>query len=321
MNTKKHFLILVADKEQEKALRELSKRIGGNDLPNMDKLINQDLNTTFDHLYLCVSDDFKESYIKCLHGWPDYMKYFPIVYTTKEFLDWFENEYYPIKDYEIIKHFPHASVELPELINNSWHLDNPEIYRYNLKMSDVGVDHLFKDIPGIEIKAKYSRLFCDVERFKDNNKEPMSKLGQGYMYYNFYDGTPFFRIPLIGSVKEEEAVEKYYDEHHNRLNNAVKAAFTKKKKVLLLDIHSYSDELADAIGKKGPYPDICIGINSNYYDEKILNLIIRKIKERGFSYQINFPYEGSIIPTSILDGTLKGELCTIMIEVNKRIYL
>lgn len=316
MKTKPYLLVAVSTKEQEQQLRELSKKVGGNELPNMDCLINQKWDKPFDHLYLCVSDDFKESCIKCLHGWLDYSSWGGRIKHMPDFIDWYENEYMPLMNYEIIKHIPHASLELPKI--DIFDRPSKENCKYNLKMSDVGIYQFFKWIPGIEVEAKYSRLYCDVERFKDNDKEPMAKLGQGYIYEKYYDGKPMLRW---NSKERKREIDAYYDEHHKKLNAAVKSIFDKGKKVLLLDLHSYSDELANSLGKKGPYPDICIGINDEYYDEKILNLIIHKIKEKGYTYQINYPYEGSIIPVGILDGSLKGEICSIMLEVNKRIYL
>ena len=70
-----------------------------------------------------------------------------------------------------------------------------------------------------------------------------------------------------------------------------------------------------------PFPDICIGIEENYYDQKILDSIINKIKELGYSYEINYPYKGSLVPNSIYNKKIKGKVISIMLEINKRIYL
>ena len=88
----------------------------------------------------------------------------------------------------------------------------------------------------------------------------------------------------------------------------------------LQDLHSFSDEQATLIGKKGPFPDVCIGLNDENYDKRILNVIIKKVEDNGFTFRINFPYEGSILPVG-LSSSEKKQVTSIMIEVNKRLYL
>ena len=50
-------------------------------------------------------------------------------------------------------------------------------------------------------------------------------------------------------------------------------------------------------------------------------MIIAKIKELGYTYKINYPYKGSLVPNIIYKGKLKGRVISIMLEINKRIYL
>ena len=52
-------------------------------------------------------------------------------------------------------------------------------------MSDFKVDKLFENIDAEKVKCKYSRLYCDVERFKDDELEEMSKYGQGGSIYSY----------------------------------------------------------------------------------------------------------------------------------------
>lgn len=220
----------------------------------------------------------------------------------------------------VIKHIPHSSIELPNGFLDDIEISEAEFNRYNLKMSDVAVDELFTDIQGIELKAKYSRLFCDVERFKDNNLEVMAKLGQGYNYTNFYDGKSF------GKAKKhherwDKVIEDYYDEWHRNLDETVTKEINKGRDVLILDIHSYSDDLANHLGKKGPYPDVCIGFNDMCFSKEILNQIIDEVERKGLTYAFNYPYSGSMIPNVILSGGVKGNVYSFMLEVNKRLYL
>ena len=218
-----------------------------------------------------------------------------------------------LKDYGVIKHIPHASISFP---NNSGVRYNMST---NLKLSDLFIDILFKDIKGLEIKALYSRLYCDVEKYQDNSLEEMYRFGMGYIYTkDIFTGEDIKRNHFD---KEKNKIDEYYQNHHNRLLIETRKILAQGKKVLILDLHSFSEKYASLIGQKGPYPNICIGVNSNQsYDSKILELIINIIKEKGYSYQINYPFSGAMTPNGLTDEE-KDKVTSIMLEVNKRIYL
>lgn len=215
-----------------------------------------------------------------------------------------------------IIHMPHTSLDVPEEFYEGLIISKEEFNYYNLMMSDVGVDFLFKELNGVKIKPKYSRLYCDVERFRDDNDEIMSKVGQGVIYTHTFDGKEFH----MNSKEYKEKVLKYYDNYHSNLDEITKQLLSKDDTLLILDIHSFSDKMASA-NNEGTFPDICIGIEPDYYNEEILNRIITRIKQKNLSYAINHPYKGSLVPNCIYRGEVKGNVISIMIEVNKRIYL
>ncbi len=218
---------------------------------------------------------------------------------------------------KVLLHIPHISLKVPKIFYKGLLISKDEFRKYNLKMSDIYVDYLFKDIKGKRIKAKYSRMFCDVEKFKDETQEFMSKYGQGVIYTHTYNQILFHQH----DEKYKKKVYKYYDRYHKKLDRISKRLLSKNNKLLILDIHSYSNEQA-LYHHNGEFPDICIGIEEDYYDEDILNKIISNIKEKGYSYKINYPYIGSIIPNIIYNNDkYKGRVISIMLEVNKRIYL
>ena len=226
-----------------------------------------------------------------------------------------------LKDTIIIKHIPHSSLLFPEDYDddNLKRIYGLDYKIQNIKLADLFVDYLFKDIKGIEIKAKYSRMHCDVEKYRDNKKEIMSKYGLGYIYTkNIFNNKPYHR----NLIQDKKDIDTYYDNHHRRLTNETKKILSKGQKVLILDLHSYSDEQALLIGKQGPFPDICIGINDNdnQIDQRLLNLIIKIIKDYGYTYQINYPYRGSVIPNNLTPQE-RDHVSSIMIEINKRVYL
>ena len=222
------------------------------------------------------------------------------------------------KTIKTILHFPHVSLKVPKYFYEGLKISRYEFNCYNLTMSDVGVDTLFSHLDFIKIIPKYSRLFCDVERFKDDKLETMAKYGQGVIYTHTYDGINFHN-------HDSEYVKKvlaYYDKYHKMFDKIVASYLDKCDILLILDIHSFSNKQASHL-VSGEYPDICIGIEKDYFDQEILDKIILSIKNKGYSYAINFPYKGSIVPNIIYNNkhSIKTRVVSFMIEVNKRIYL
>ena len=216
----------------------------------------------------------------------------------------------------IILHMPHVSLEVPDEFYDGLVISRNLFRKYNLEMTDLGVDELFKDYNYIKIIPKYSRLYCDVERFRDDEIEVMSKYGEGVVYTHAYDGVEFH----MHDSDYKNKVLEYYDSYHKDLDDITKRLLEEDDELLILDCHSFSDKMAKHFFKE-PFPDICIGIEENYYNQDILNKIVSKIEELGYTYKINYPYIGSLVPNCVFSGKIKGKVCSIMLEINKRIYL
>ena len=67
-------------------------------------------------------------------------------------------------------------------------------------------------------------------------------------------------------------------------------------------------------------PDICIGADNTYVNEKLIIFTVEHFKKCGYSVEINKPYSGTIIPNKYFSKKEK-RLSSIMLEINKRIYL
>lgn len=177
----------------------------------------------------------------------------------------------------VILHMPHTSQEVPTEFYEGLLISRQEFNRYNLLMSDVGIDTLFKDLDGYRVRPKYSRLFCDVERFRNDKDEVMSKVGQGVVYTHTFDGVEFHK----NDAEYKTLVLKYYDEYHKRLDTLAENLLEQDKDLLILDLHSFSDQMASSI-QAGPFPDICIGVEEEYYNEDVLNQIKEEIHKKGY---------------------------------------
>lgn len=214
----------------------------------------------------------------------------------------------------IILHIPHASTKLPKIFKEQkFELNNQEIQDFNYKICDLYTDKLFSFLKFKNIKFKYSRIFCDVEKYVDDNKEVMSKYGMGVIYSKTHKQKTFF----IPSQKYKNYVlNKYYFCHHDKLTKLTQKNINKKK-TILVDCHSFSKEII--IDKKldNQLPDICIGINNYETDKNLLEYIKNYFLNLNYSVAINYPYCGAIVPNNLVDN--KNNLFEIMLEINREI--
>ena len=112
----------------------------------------------------------------------------------------------------LLLHIPHASLRLPQGFWRDVTVDR-KIIEHNLRfMADYKVDELVRDIDCHKVTAKYSRLYCDVERFQNDAlklKTYIEKLGYScalnYPYAGALVPMDFYRdrTPGLRSVKLE----------------------------------------------------------------------------------------------------------------------
>lgn len=154
----------------------------------------------------------------------------------------------------VLLHIPHASLEVPEEFYPGLTISRARFRRYNLEMCDIGIDELIRDLPGERVIAPFSRLYCDVERFRDDAKEPMSSRGEGVVYTHAYDGTAFHHH----DDAYRNRVIAYYDGYHERLNDTAEQILSREGSLLIPGCHSFSDKMASHFFSP-PFPDVCIG--------------------------------------------------------------
>ena len=211
---------------------------------------------------------------------------------------------------KFIIHIPHASLDILPGFKKRLTVSYSDFQRENIFISDYLVDRFVPDNFNNIVKFKYSRMFCDVERYLDDSKEEMSKYGMGVLYTKDSNGKVF-----VNRDKDEEWIINIYKSHHKELDNMVADVLEKKGKCFIIDLHSFSDEFVDKMFNKKNNPDICLVINKSNYDKELVLKTISHFKKYGYSVRINYPYSGSIISNRFPDVN------SMMIEINKRVYL
>lgn len=197
----------------------------------------------------------------------------------------------------VIVHIPHPSLKCPSIFYKNLICSKKEFQNNNIFISDYLIDRFAPKLWNI-IKFDYSRLFCDVERFKDDSKEPMSKYGMGVIYEKNSLGEKF--IELNDNYKNM-IIKKYYDPHHKILDNKVTYLLNKYNKCYIIDLHSFSDEFVKQILKKVNNPDICIGYDESFSNKELIKNTINHFKKYGYTVKTNYPYSGSIIPNKYIN--------------------
>ena len=202
---------------------------------------------------------------------------------------------------QIILHIPHNSTYIPEEYRRIFYLDDEPLTGELLRMTDSYTNELFQipDIPmGNRIIFPYSRLLCDVERFRDDRMEPMAAMGMGVCYRVTSALKP---LKSVTDFHTDEMLA-WYDRHHDALTDITTRIREESGTALLLDCHSFaSNQLPYEAASNGQSsllrPDICIGTDPGYHTPSWLSDYMENaFKRMGYSVAINKPFAGTMVP-------------------------
>lgn len=219
---------------------------------------------------------------------------------------YYDGKRYPTKVRPIL-HIPHSSYKIPDMTG---YVKDPQS-EIDL-LTDHATDTLFYYPYATIVKADFSRVFCDVERFAKDSEEPMSAKGMGYFYTHCDDGS-LLREDKNGI--KESIYWDYYVPHHEKLLEAVNEY---PGKFVIFDCHSFTDvPLKRDVHQDPVRPDICIGWDLQHSKMEIVDTFKYLFEQKGYKVFTNIPYSGSIYPCDY-----NGEIgSTYMIEVNRRLYM
>ena len=218
----------------------------------------------------------------------------------------------------LLMHIPHASLHLPQDFWRDATVDR-KIIEHNLRfMADYKVDELARDIDCHKVTAMYSRLYCDVERFRNDADEPMARLGMGAVYTHLPGGAQYRQVT---SERREEIIRRAYEPHHAQLNKLSQKIVTQHGLCMMIDLHSYSNDLVRKLfGYTENLPDICLGYDDEWFSGNDALKLKSYIEQLGYSCALNYPYAGALVPMDFYRDKTPG-LHSVMLEINRRVYL
>lgn len=214
----------------------------------------------------------------------------------------------------LILHVPHASSHIPF---TDGYLNPETTSQEILQLTDWYTDELFGNKRDTVIQADFSRVFCDVERFEQDEIEPMAVKGMGLAYTSCDDGTPLRQMTNELRIR---IVNGHYMPHHQRLSDAVETCINVYGIARIIDCHSYPDiPLMRDLDQTRPRPDFNIGIDAFHTPPKWIELSKSFFEQHGFTLGIDWPYAGTMEPIKAYKSTTS--VYSIMLEVNRKLYL
>ena len=218
-----------------------------------------------------------------------------------------------------VLHIPHAHHNIPTAYRMDFLLSDAELAEEMRLMADHGTDKLFMPLGRQAecVTSPWSRLFVDMERFREDCDEPMSQLGMGVLYEKTSSGRDM-RHPPTPAAREQILLE-YYDTHHARLMAAVDARLESFGWCLIIDCHSFPKDKLPYEDAKWRRPEICLGCDDFHTPEPLRRLYRRAFEDEGFEVAINEPFKGSLVPLKHYGKDPR--VLSIMIEVRRDLYI
>ena len=210
---------------------------------------------------------------------------------------------------------PHSSTNIS--LMDGYTVDENFLAKEMLKLTDWYTDDLFYSYEDEMIKADFSRIFCDPERFTDDSQEVMAQYGMGVLYEKSDEGEI---IRIVTPELRERVLNDYYWQHHSKFSAAVNQQLDLFGKALIIDCHSYpSNPLKRDLDKNSKRPDFNIGTDSFHTPQQLIDLSVSFFENAGYTLGVDWPYKGSIVP---LEHYSKNKnVMTIMLEINRALYL
>lgn len=216
---------------------------------------------------------------------------------------------------KLILHIPHSSTKIP--LKDGYIVDDASLENEILKLTDWYTDDLFYSEENEMIRADFSRIFCDPERFTDDSQEVMAQFGMGVLYQKKDNGEA---MRIVSPEFKERVLNEFYWKHHHTFSEAVATQLKHFGKAIIIDCHSYpSTPLLRDLAKEANRPDFNIGTDAYHTPQALIDLSIDFFENSGYTLGVDWPYQGSIVPLEYYQKN--AQVQTIMLEINRALYL
>jgi len=215
----------------------------------------------------------------------------------------------------LILHIPHSSTNIP--LKEGYCISDELLNQEILKLTDWFTDDLFENEIDRSIKAPFSRIYCDTERFSDDSQEIMAKYGMGVLYEKTDTGE---QLRIVTPELRKNIIDNYYWKHHKQLTSSVQLQLEQFGSARIVDCHSFPHQPhRRALDQSDYRPDFNIGTDAFHTPQEWKDASLKFFEEKGYTLGIDQPYSGSMVPKPYYNKD--KNVHSIMLEINRRLYL
>lgn len=221
----------------------------------------------------------------------------------------------------LVVHVPHSSTIIPPDIRQTLCLDDHDLQRELLCMTDWYTDRLFDpvlDMGGTLFVNRVSRLVVDPERFPDDSQEVMATQGMGAVYTKTADSRAL-RIQM-SPENRTSLLDAYFYPYANAFAELVSQMLDQHGRCVILDGHSFpSVPLPYELDQRTERPDICLGTDDFHTPESLVCDIQGLCAAQGPRVEQNRPFAGTYVPLQYWRADRR--VSSVMMEIRRDLYM
>lgn len=221
----------------------------------------------------------------------------------------------------LLVHVPHSSTIIPTDVRRTLLLNDNELDRELLVMTDWYTEKLFNqslDFGGMMFVNRCSRLVVDPERFPNDADEIMSSRGMGAIYTKTSTGRALRNEAV--HLNRQELLNRYFHPYALAIADQVDRILDRHGHCLILDGHSFpSKPLPYELDQTSDRPEICVGTDSFHTFPKLVRTIEEICAQEGVVTAHDQPFSGTYVPLRFWrsDPRVTG----VMIEIRRDLYM
>ncbi len=220
----------------------------------------------------------------------------------------------------LVGHVPHAATWIPRDERTRLFLADDALAGELLRLTDAHTGRLFawvRELGGVLVVNRVSRLVVDPERFPDDADEPMAAVGQGAVYTRTADGRP---LRAEDPAERRRLLDRWYTPYHAALAGVVGAALAATGGCLLLDGHSFATRPLPSEPDQDPdRPDVCLGTDPVHSPPALVASLEAALRAEGFRVELDRPFAGTLVPAPWYG--VDPRVISVMLEVRRGTYL
>lgn len=222
----------------------------------------------------------------------------------------------------ILFHVPHSGTYIPPDVRADIVLDDVELEREMLAMTDWHTNEIAQrssrscGVASTSFVNKLSRLVVDPERLPDEI-EPMAAIGMGAVYLET-SGRGTLRVP--DPERDARLKETYFDPYAGALADLVDRMLEATGSATIIDVHSYpARALPYELHKYADRPGVCIGVDELHTPSGLVEAACSAFDGIPGGVGINSPFTGTYVPLRHYGRDLRVR--SVMIEIRRDLYI